>query len=65
MIEDVKHVVYLYINPKCSSKVTDLSNYCFTAIPKKLQSMTWYFSLPENLDKFIDAYKFLRLLMKP
>ena len=65
MIKEVKHVVYLYVNPKVSSNVVDLSEYFFRSIPKKLQSVTWYFSLPENICKFVDAYHFVKRLMKP
>ena len=65
MIKEIKHVVYLYVNPKCSSNVVDLSKYFFPAIPKKLRSVTWYFSLPENIRKFVDTYHLVKLLMKP
>ena len=55
MIEEVKPVVYLYINPKCTSKITDLSHFFFPAVPKKLKTIPWYFSLPENVAKFISS----------
>ena len=65
MIRGCDEVIYLYINPKCSSDVGDLSPSFFPSIPWSLKEKKWYFALPTNKGKFVDAYSKLKLLMQP
>lgn len=65
MIRGCDEVIYLYINPKCLSDIGDLSPSFFLSIPRSLKEKKWYFALPTNKGKFVDAYSKLKVLMQP